>query len=122
MSWVRIAILALIVEKIVQHFAVTLAFYFNWRDIGSTVAVSPGILMVSGAAVAVLFMLCLWGMLTGKKWALNLLIGLAIFDILGEFIAQGTLAIALNVSFLVALALLVLAIAYRRGEKRLSPA
>ena len=114
--------LVLIVEKIVQHCFVTLAFYFNWRDIGSTVAVSPELLMVAGAAVAILFALSLWGMLSGKRWALSLLIALALFDILGEFVAQGTLAIKINVSFLVAITLLVLAIVYRRGEKKLAPA
>ena len=59
--------------------------------------------MVAGAAVAILFALSLWGMLSGKRWALSLLIGLAVFDILGEFVAQGTLAIKIHVSFLVAI-------------------
>jgi hypothetical protein len=122
MTWVKYALLILIVEKIVQHVVVTLALYFNWRDTSSTVAVNPAILMVAGAAVAILFALCLWGMLSRKTWALSLLIGLAIFDILGEFIAQGTLAIAINVSFLVAIALLVLAIVCSRGERKLSSA
>lgn len=47
--WVKYLLIALIVEKSIQHIFVTLAFYFNWGNIGSTVAVSPRILMILGA-------------------------------------------------------------------------
>jgi hypothetical protein len=116
-TWIRYLLIALIFEKIVQHIVVTCAFYFNWGDIRSTVAVNPSILMVSGAVVAVLFILSLWGMLTQQKWANNLVIALALFDMLGEFVAQGTIIIAMTVSFLVATILLILALLYRRQEK-----
>jgi len=52
--------------------------------------------------------------LVQKKWALNLVTALAIWDILGEFIAQGRLDIVITVSFLVAILLLVLSALYRR--------
>ena len=89
---------------------VTLAFWFNWQDIAATVVVSPAVLTVLGACAAVLFALALWGALRDKKWASLLAGGMALFDIVGEFVAQGTLAIQLNVSFLVAALLLVLAL------------
>lgn len=113
-SWIKYALLILLAEKIIQHIFVTAAFYFNLDDIGSTVAVSPMLLMYLGAIVAVLFALSLWGMLTQKSWALNLAAGLALFDIVGEFVAQGRLDIMINVSFLVALTLLGLSFLYRR--------
>lgn len=115
-AWVKYLIIALIFEKIIQHIMVTLAFSFNWMDIGSTVAVNPRILMILGAIVAVFFMISLWGMLSQQKWATGLVILLALFDILGEFMAQGTIGIVITVSFLVAVILLILALIYRRGE------
>jgi hypothetical protein len=107
-------IILLVVEKIIQHVVVTLAFYSNWKDIASTVAVSPTFLMVAGAIVAVLFVIALWGMLTKRAWALKLIIGLALFDMVGEFVAQGVVCIVLNVSFTVATLLLILAVVYGR--------
>ena len=40
---------------------------------------------------------------------------LALFDMIGEFVAQGTIGIQLNVSFLVATVLLVLCLLDRRS-------
>ena len=115
--WVKYLLIALIFEKSIQHIFVTVAFYFNWGNIESTVAVSPRILMILGAVVSVLFILSLWGILTQKKWSINLIIALAIFDIIGEFVAQGKIGIMINVSLLVAIILLILAPLYRRQEK-----
>lgn len=111
----RLTILLLVAEKIIQHVVVTTAFCFNWRDIRSTVAVPPDMLLVLGAIVAILFAAALWALLNRRPWATILVIGLALFDLLGEFAAQGTLAIQLNVSFLVASALLLLCLLERRG-------
>lgn len=115
-GWIRYILLALTVEKIIQHIYVTLAFYSNWGNIDATVAVNPDVLMILGAVIAALLILSLWGLITRNKWAVNLIIGLALFDIIGEFIAQGTIFIQLNISFLVATALLILALIYRRKE------
>lgn len=114
----KYVLMALVLEKIVQHVVVTLAFFFDWRDIGSTVVVRPSILMVLGAVVAVAFSLSLWGLGTGRKWALDLVIALALFDMVGEFVAQGRISIVITVSFLVATVLLVLTLFYRRQEHR----
>ena len=117
-AWPRYIIVALLAEKVIQHVAVTAAFYFNWYNIGSTVAVSPTILMVVGAALAVLFAVALWAVSGGRAWATKLIIALALFDIVGEFVAQATIAIDINVSFIVATALLVLVLLYRRQKAR----
>ena len=116
-NWVRYLLIALIIEKSIQHIFVTIAFYFNWEDIGSTVVVSPKILMILGAIVAVLFILGLWGIIARQKWAINLIIALALFDIIGEFVAQGKIGIMITVSFIVAVFLLILSLFYRRQEK-----
>ncbi len=116
--WLKYTLIILVVEKIIQHTLVTLAFFFNWMDIRSTVAISPDMLMVSGAVVAALFALSLWGLAAGKGWAPGLVSGLALFDIVGEFIAQGRLDIVINVSFIVAVALLALSLVYRRRVTR----
>jgi hypothetical protein len=118
-NWVYYALIVLIIEKIIQHIFVTLAFYFNWADIASTVVVSSTVLMVLGAFVAVLFMVSLWGMVNKRDLAINLVIFLALFDIIGEFVAQGRIGIMITVSFIVAALLLSLAFVYRRQLKRI---
>ena len=116
-NWIWYVLVILNIEKIIQHIFVTYAF---WQDIGgirSQVAVPPDVLMIAGAGIAVLFMISLWGMSTNKWWAINLLIGLALFDIIGEFIAQGRIDIAIPISFIVAVAILILALVFRRQNK-----
>ena len=113
-TWIMYGLIALILEKIVQHVVVTIALYRNIKDIRSTVAVSPDILMIAGGVVAILFALSFWGMIARKKWAINLVLGLALFDMVGEFVAQGKIMIVMTVSFLVATILLVLSLLYRR--------
>jgi hypothetical protein len=115
LNWVYYGLVLLTVEKIFQHIFVTLAFYYNWRDIASTVVVSPKLLMVSGAIVAALFVCSLWGLLKKQRWAISLLTALAVFDLAGEFIAQGRFAITMTISFLVAGVLLILCLVYRGG-------
>jgi len=114
-AWLRIVLIILVAEKVIQHVAVTAALYFNWYGIRSTVAVPPDALLVLGAIVAVLFGLALWGLIQRRRWAVNLVMALALFDMIGEFVAQGTIGIQLNVSFLVATVLLVLCLLDRRS-------
>jgi hypothetical protein len=113
-TWNYYLLMVLIIEKIIQHIVVTLAFYFNWADIASTVKTSPTFLMIAGAFVALLFLISLWGMIKKQVRTLNLLIFLALFDIVGEFVAQGKFAIMITVSFLVAIIILILTLIYRR--------
>ncbi len=109
-EWTRtyylIALLTL--EKIVQHIVVTLCLLFDFGGIRGTVAVDYRYLMVAGGIVAILFFIALWALLTEKTWSISLVAGLAVFDIVGEFIAHGTIFITLMVSFVVAIVLLVL--------------
>jgi hypothetical protein len=111
------ALLVLVAEKIIQHILVSLAFYLNWADIESTVVVHPTILLVLGSTIAALFCVAFWGLIRSRSWAINLVLGLALFDIIGEFIAQGTLMITIPVSFLVACVLVVLAIVRKHQQE-----
>jgi hypothetical protein len=113
-NWAYFLLILLVIEKIIQHVFVTLAFYFNLADIASTVVVSPKILMILGAIIAVLFVFSLWGMIQKRRWAVNLVIALGFFDIIGEFVAQGKIGIVINVSFIIATVLLIVALLYRR--------
>ncbi len=113
--WLRVIILLLIAEKVIQHIAVTLAFILDIGGIRASVALDYRLFLVVGAASAILFALGGWALVRRKPWAVGLIVTLALVDILGEFVAQGTLMITINVSFLVALALLVLALFSRRG-------
>ena len=117
-AWARYILLALIIEKIIQHVVVTIALGVDLGGIRSTVAVNPDLLMVAGAVVGALFVLSLWGMIARSKWAINLVIALALFDMVGEFIAQGRVDIVITVSFIVATLLFILALRYRRQEQR----
>ena len=88
--WLRYGLLILLGEKVIWHLFVSLARSFDWMNIASTVAVDPTILVVLG-----------------------LVLGLALFDVVGEFVAQVTFAIAMTVSFLVAITPLLLTLLYR---------
>lgn len=103
-------LMAIAVEKAVQHAFITWGFATDRFELREQVAPPWEILMVLGGIVGVLFVVALVGLIRWEPWAPQLLIGLALFDIIGEFVGQGTLMIEIVVSFLVAVALLILAI------------
>ena len=117
LTWIKRLLQLLVIEKIIQHIVVTVAFYFNWKDIAATVVVNPTVLMVLGAIIVFLFIVSLWGMSTDQPRAMNLVLSLALFDVIGESIAQGRIDITITVSFLVAILILVLVILYCRQLK-----
>ncbi len=116
-DWILIAIA---IEKAIQHAFVTYWFASDRFELREQVVPPWEILLVLGGIVAVLFVVALVGLLRWEPWAPRLLVGLAVFDIVGEFVGQGTLMIDLVVSFVVAIALLILALRalprYARGE------
>ena len=112
--WLRYVIIVLLAEKTIQHVTVTAALCLNWRGIASTVAITPAILIVLGSTAAVLYAVALWAMFKRRAWVVPLVMALALFDIVGEFAAQGTASITLNVSLIVAATLLVTVLIYRR--------
>jgi hypothetical protein len=114
-SRLRYVLIILLVEKIVQHIFVTVCFAYNFFGIRSTVAVDYNYLLYSGAVVVVLFAIALWSVIKNIRWGLNLVMGLAVFDIVSEFVAMGPVLITINVSFIVAIVLLVLCYWYQRS-------
>lgn len=117
-SRLRTVMLVLLVEKVIQHIAVTVAFGTNFDAIRDSVAVPWATLAVVGAALAALYAVAFRRYRRGRPRALVLIAALALADIVGEFVAQGTPAIAMNVSFIVALALLTLVVIERRRATR----
>jgi hypothetical protein len=101
---------ALAIEKVVQHVFVTWAFAANRFELRDRVAAPYEVLMFVGGAAAVCFALAGFGLWRRQRRSCWILIGLALVDIVGEFVAQGTIMIEVNVSFVVALAILGLAI------------
>jgi hypothetical protein len=103
-------LVVLVVEKIVQHTFVSLAFLYDIGGVRSTVAVDYRALMISGAVLAILFAVAIPALIQKKRWSLYLVALLAASDIIGEFIAQETVFVAINISLIVAVILLFLCI------------
>lgn len=103
-------LIVFVMEKIVQHIFVSLAFLYDIGGVRSTVAVDYRALMISGAVLAILFTIALPALIQKKRWSLYLVALLAASDIIGEFIAQGTVFVAINISLIVAIVLLFLCI------------
>ncbi len=107
-SLLNYLLIILSLEKIVQHVIVSLSLLYDIGSIRSTVAVDYRALMVSGAVIAVLFVVAVSALVQKKRWGLLLVALLAASDIIGEFVAQGTVFVAINVSIVVAVVLLLL--------------
>jgi hypothetical protein len=107
-------LLGLLAEKVIQHVFVTVAFLFDIGGSRSSVALDYRFLMVAGGVVSILYVIALWAVYSKRKYGLSLVVALAVFDILGEFIAQGRFDINLNFSFIGANILLILVQIIRR--------
>lgn len=93
---------------------VTYAFYVNLTEIRDTVVINHKILMLSGFIVGILFLINIPFLYQRKPLSFIVLFMLALFDFVGEFIAQGTLAIEIYVSFIVATIILLILIFKKR--------
>jgi len=102
------------VEKFIQHTLVTYAFFADLSGIRNSVAVDYRFLMVSGLVVGLLFLINIPFLYQRKRFSFILLFFLALFDFIGEFVAQGTLLIDITVSFIVASAILIILILFRK--------
>jgi len=97
-----ILLIILAFEKFIQHMFVTYAFAVDLGGIRQTVVLDTRILLVSGFVIGLLFLAALILMLRREPLGPRLMLLLALFDFFTEFIAQGTLFIAIPASFLVA--------------------
>jgi hypothetical protein len=109
-----VVLLILSFEKFVQHVVVTYAFWRNASGIREWVVVDYRILMISGFIVGILFLINISFLIQRIGSSFAALFFLALFDCVGEFIAQGTLAIEITVSFLVASAILLILVFCRK--------
>jgi hypothetical protein len=117
-SWPRLVLLLLVCEKVIQHAVVTSAFALDLAQLRASVAADYRWFLLAGAALTILFAVCVWGLWHRATWVSPAVAILATVDIIGEFLAQGTLLITVNVSFLVAIALLLLISLYRPERRR----
>ena len=69
--WINYLLIILLAEKIAQHTFVSLAFLYDIGGIRSTVAVDYRALMISGAALAILFAVALPAIVQRKRWSLR---------------------------------------------------
>ena len=107
---IHVGILALTLEKMLQHLLTAVFFAVDIPgigrpDIGTTFQLSDVTMVFLNVIVFILFGLSFWGRLRGKSWYWPLLVGLAVFDILAEFVFHGFFYI--TVSVIVSAALLV---------------
>ena len=103
------------IEKFIQHMVVTYAFAVDIRKIRASVALDYRLFLVSGFIAGLLFLSNIPFLYQRKRFSFILLFGLALFDFIGEFIAQGTLFIDITVSFLVACVILLILMIYRNS-------
>ena len=108
---IHISILVLTFEKMLQHLLTAVFFVveipgIGRPEIGPTFQLSDATMAVLNLIVFVLFGASFWGRLQGKGWHKPLLVSLAIFDILAEFIFHGFFFITISV--IVSAVLLVL--------------
>ena len=108
---IHFGILVLTFEKMLQHLLPAVFFLVDIPgigrpDIGPTFHFSDTTMVVLNVIVFILFGLGFWSKLQGRGWYRPLLVGLAVFDILAEFVFHGFFFI--TVSVIVSATLLVL--------------
>jgi hypothetical protein len=114
----RLALRALLLEKAAQHAIVTWALAADLWGIRDDLAIDHRWLIAIGGPAGILYATALVGHVLQRRWSLWLGAGLAVLDIGGEFWAQGTLFITVNVSFVAAIALLALSVHGLRSSER----
>ena len=103
----QILLLVLSIEKVIQHLFVTYAFAVDMGGIRDSVVIHHVPLMIVGFVVGLLFAASVRLQYRNERRGYLLLLVLALFDFVAEFVAQGTLAIEIVVSIVVAAIILV---------------
>jgi hypothetical protein len=99
---IRIILLILLSEKIIQHALTALAFTVaipgvGSPSIGNRFEISDLVMAISNSILVVLFGISILGIIKGKSWSKTLVIILASFDIVAEFIFHGLFYITISV-------------------------
>ncbi|MGI9623185.1 MAG: hypothetical protein ACR2PK_10145 [Acidimicrobiales bacterium] len=106
-SKAAILLLVLSIEKTLQHLFVTYAFAVDLGGIRDSVVIHHAPLMIVGFVVGLLFAGSTSLQFKNQRSGYWLLLYLALFDFIAEFVAQGTLAIEIVVSIVVATIILL---------------
>jgi len=114
-SFPLVLLMILSLEKFIQHMYVTYAFLVDLGGIRQFVTLDYRLFMISGFLVGILFLVSFMLMIRRNRLSLNLLLGLALFDFVGEFVAQGTLFIDIPVSFVVASVIILVLLVTRNS-------
>ncbi|MEJ2757195.1 MAG: hypothetical protein P8046_01825 [Anaerolineales bacterium] len=114
-SFLLVLLIILSLEKFIQHMIVTNAFMTDLDGIRQLVYLDYRIFMVLGFVVGILFFVSFILLMRRNRLGLNLLLGLALFDFIGEFVAQGTLFITITVSFVVASLIIIVVLIGRKS-------
>jgi hypothetical protein len=114
-SFPLVLLMILSLEKFIQHMFVTYAFLVDLGGIRQSVSLDYRLFMISGFVVGILFLVSFMLMIRRNRLSLNLLLGLALFDFVGEFVAQGTLFIDIPVSFVVASVIILVLLVTRNS-------
>lgn len=101
-------------EKFIQHMVITFAIFTNRDAIRQSLSLDYRIFLVSGFVVGLLFLAAAILLLRRQRGGPILMLFLALFDFFGEFVAQGTLFIAIPMSFLVACLILGILFVWRK--------
>lgn len=102
LNLIRIILLILLSEKIIQHALTALAFAVaipgvGSPSIGNRFEISDQVMAISNSILVVLFGLSILGIIKNKTWSKTLVIILAGFDIVAEFIFHGLFYITISV-------------------------
>ena len=120
-SFASYLLIILSLEKLIQHTVDSVSFFYDIGSLRNAIAVDYRWLLLSGAFAAALFALACFALIRRRHWGLYLVLVLAAFDIIGEFIAQGTFLPDINVSIAVAVVLLPLSYIELRNLRLSTP-
>lgn len=121
-KFIYLILIALLVEKIIQH-ALTAASFLvaipgiGTPDIGTRLDINDPVMGLSNAVLMILFGIALWGFTSDKTWSRSLIFILAGFDIAAEFVLHGFFFITFSV---LGAALLVILLLMFPGSKKSS--
>ena len=118
---VRVVLIILLVEKIIQHLFTAIAFIHDipgigTPDIGTRFEISNPVMAMNNAILIPFFVAAIWGIARDRRWAKILVILLAAFDIIAEFVFHGFFFITISV--IVSLVTIIVLMRYRSEKSK----
>ena len=118
---IRVVLIILLVEKIIQHLFTAIAFIHDipgigTPDIGTRFEISNPVMAMNNAILIPFFVAAIWGIARDRRWAKILVILLAAFDIIAEFVFHGFFFITISV--IVSLVTIIVLMRYRSEKSK----